>query len=126
MKLWTVIGMSVAATIVVPTALALPPTAIQDSHDRADVPRSAYAGNAIQDSHDRADVPRSTYAGQVIQDSHDRADVPRTPALVVSRDGFDWGDAAIGVVSGMGFALLLAGLAVLTVVTRTKTRLSTR
>ena len=107
MKLWTVIGMSVAATIVVPTALALPPTAIQDSHDRAD-------------------VPRSTYAGQVIQDSHDRADVPRTPALVVSRDGFDWGDAAIGVVSGMGFALLLAGLAVLTVVTRTKTRLSTR
>jgi len=88
MKLWTVIGMSVAATIVVPTALALPPTAIQDSHDRADV--------------------------------------PRTPALVVSRDGFDWGDAAIGVVSGMGFALLLAGLAVLTVVTRTKTRLSTR
>ena len=39
---------------------------------------------------------------------------------------FDWGDAAIGGVSGMGFALLLAGVAVLTVVTRTKTRLSTR
>ena len=39
---------------------------------------------------------------------------------------FDWGDAAIGAVSGMGFALLLVGLAVLTIVTRTKSRVVTR
>jgi hypothetical protein len=39
---------------------------------------------------------------------------------------FDWGDAAIGALSGMGFALLLVGLVVLTVVSRTKTRLSLR
>ena len=52
---------------------------------------------------------------------------PRTSSIVVrAANTFDWGDAAIGVVSGMGFALLLGGLAVLTVVTRTKTRLSTR
>jgi hypothetical protein len=52
---------------------------------------------------------------------------PGTSTIVVrSVNTFDWGDAAIGVVSGMGFALLLAGLAVLTVVTRTKTRMSTR
>ena len=52
---------------------------------------------------------------------------PGTSTIVVrSANTFDWGDAAIGVVSGMGFALLLGGLAVLTVVTRTKTRLSTR
>ncbi len=52
---------------------------------------------------------------------------PGTSSIVVrSANTFDWGDAAIGVVSGMGFALLLGGLAVLTVVTRTKTRLSTR
>jgi hypothetical protein len=52
---------------------------------------------------------------------------PGTSTIVVrSVNTFDWGDAAIGVVSGMGFALLLAGLAMLTVVTRTKTRLSSR
>jgi hypothetical protein len=52
---------------------------------------------------------------------------PGTSTIVVrSANTFDWGDAAIGVVSGMGFALLLAGLVVLTIVTRTKTRLSTR
>lgn len=52
---------------------------------------------------------------------------PGTSTIVVrSANTFDWGDATIGVVSGMGFALLLAGLAVLTVVTRKKTRVSTR
>jgi hypothetical protein len=52
---------------------------------------------------------------------------PGTTTVVVrSANTFDWGDAAIGVVSGMGFALLLVGLAVLTAVTRMKTRLSTR
>jgi hypothetical protein len=52
---------------------------------------------------------------------------PGTSTIVVrSANTFDWGDAAIGVVSGMGFALLLVGVAVLTAVTRTKTRLSTR
>ena len=52
---------------------------------------------------------------------------PGTSTIVVrSANTFDWGDAAIGVVSGMGFALLLVGVAVLTAVTRTRTRLSTR
>jgi len=52
---------------------------------------------------------------------------PGTSTIVVrSANTFDWGDAAIGLVSGMGLALLLGGLAVLTVATRTKTRLSTR
>jgi hypothetical protein len=52
---------------------------------------------------------------------------PGTSTIVVrSANTFDWGDAAIGAVSGMGFALLLAGLAVLTVATRTRTRLRMR
>jgi hypothetical protein len=50
-----------------------------------------------------------------------------TPTIVVGpANTFDWGDAAIGAVSGMGLALLLAGLALLTVVPRTRTRLSVR
>jgi hypothetical protein len=46
--------------------------------------------------------------------------------IVGPANTFDWGDAAIGAVSGMGLALLLAGLALLTVVPRTRTRLSVR
>jgi hypothetical protein len=50
-----------------------------------------------------------------------------TSTIVVGpANTFDWGDAAIGALSGMGLALLLVGLALLTIVPRTKTRLSTR
>ena len=76
----------------------------------------------------------STYAAQPAMRPDDKAGTrgpgavsPGTATIVVrSANTFDWGDAAIGVVSGMGFALLLVGVAVLTAVTRTKTRLSTR
>jgi hypothetical protein len=50
----------------------------------------------------------------------------RSTIVVGPAKTFDWGDAAIGALSGMGFALLLVGLVVLTVVSRTKTRLSLR
>jgi hypothetical protein len=51
----------------------------------------------------------------------------RTSTIVVGpANTFDWGDAAIGAVSGMGLVLLLVGLALLTIVPRTKTRLSLR
>jgi hypothetical protein len=50
-----------------------------------------------------------------------------TSTIVVGpANTFDWGDAAIGALSGMGLALLLLGLAVLTIGSRTKTRLSLR
>jgi len=39
---------------------------------------------------------------------------------------FDWGDATIGALSGIGLSLLLVVVAVLTIVPRTKTRLSLR
>ena len=103
----TLIGMSVVAMIVAPAALAQSPTTIQDSHDRADVPRTALVQKVIQDSHDRADVPRSTL-------------------VVASPSSFDWGDAAIGAVSGMGFALVLAGLGLLLMSQRTRTQIATR
>ena len=76
----------------------------------------------------------SSGGAQVVTRPDDRAGArgpgavsPGTSTIVVrSANTFDWRDAAIGVVSGMGLALLLAGLAVLTVMTRKKTHLSTR
>jgi len=155
--------MSVVAMVMASGALAQAPTTIQDSHDRADVPRTAAVGKVIQDTHDRADVPRAAYVGKVIQDAHDRADLPRTntvekviqdahdradlprtntvekviqdshdradlpqPVVVSSPTSFDWGDAAIGAVSGLGFAFLLAGLGFLVMSQRTRTRIATR
>ena len=140
----TIIGMSVVAMVMAPVALAQAPSTIQDSHDRADVPRTAYVGKAIQDSHDRADTPRPAVVQKVIQDAHDRADLPRTntvekviqdshdradlpqPVVVSSPTSFDWGDAAIGAVSGLGFAFLLAGLGFRLMSQRTRTRIATR
>jgi hypothetical protein len=50
-----------------------------------------------------------------------------TSTIVVSpANTFDWGDAAIGAVSGMGLALLLVGLALLAIVPRTRSRVSLR
>jgi hypothetical protein len=50
-----------------------------------------------------------------------------TSTIVVSpANTFDWGDAAIGAISGMGLALLLVGLALLAIVPRTRTRVSLR
>ena len=53
--------------------------------------------------------------------------LPGGSTIVVSpANTFDWGDAAIGAISGMGLALLLAGLALLTIVPRTRSRVSLR
>jgi hypothetical protein len=50
-----------------------------------------------------------------------------TSTIVVgSANTFDWGDATIGALSGMGLALLLVVVALLTIVPRTKTGLSAR
>jgi hypothetical protein len=50
-----------------------------------------------------------------------------TSTIVVSpANTFDWGDAAIRAISGMGLALLLVGLALLTIVPRTRSRVSLR
>ncbi len=50
-----------------------------------------------------------------------------TSTIVVSpANTFDWGDAAIGAISGMGLALLLVGLALLAIVPRTRSRVSLR
>ena len=50
-----------------------------------------------------------------------------TSTIVVSpANTFDWDDAAIGAISGMGLALLLVGLALLAIVPRTRSRVSLR
>jgi hypothetical protein len=64
-----------------------------------------------------------------LQDSHDRS-IPSGDAwsapVIEGAGGFDWGDAAIGAASGLGLALLLAGLALLAIAQRAKTRVATR
>ena len=135
MKRWTAfIGTAVVAAILAPVALAETPsdahsrqaviaTAIQDSHDRAGVLRAPLVGTPVRDSHDRTSVSPGPRTVILAQDAHDRGDgltQPRT--VLVSSGGFDWGDAAIGAVSGMGIALLLAGLGFLVIGERTRTR----
>ena len=48
-----------------------------------------------------------------------------TPTIgVASTDGFDWGDALIGLLAGMGSALLLAGGFIVLASQRTRTRVA--
>jgi len=90
-----------------------------DAHDRRAVVATP------QDTHDRAALPGST-VGTGARDAHDRQPVPQPPTAVAGRDGFDWGDAVLAAVSGIGVALLVAGVAFLVVRPRAGTRVATR
>lgn len=59
-------------------------------------------------------------------DVQDSARIAEAQIVHVSQDGFDWRDAAIGAVSGIGAALLLAGGALMTLRPRARTRAATR
>jgi hypothetical protein len=58
--------------------------------------------------------------------AHDGSASISTTPVVVGPDGFDWGDAVIGALGGMGFALLPGGLAFLALGQRTGTPLAMR
>jgi hypothetical protein len=90
-----------------------------DAHDR----QAAVA--IAPDAHDRAVLPGSTVATGA-RDVHDRQPAPQPPTAAASRDGFDWGDAALGAASGIGLALLVAGVAFLALGPRAGTRVATR
>lgn len=47
--------------------------------------------------------------GREMPDGADLAPAPASPTIVVAADGFDWGDAAIGLAGGLGLALVLGG-----------------
>lgn len=56
----------------------------------------------------------------------DQPVVAQRPSVVTSpSEGFNWGDAAIGALSGLGVALLFAGGALLALNQHTKTRIAT-
>ena len=71
------------------------------------------------DAHERAISPsRAVSAGR---DAHERTAPTPTTTIVAGPGGFDWGDAAIGALGGMGLALLLGGLVFLALGQRTRT-----
>jgi hypothetical protein len=122
----TLIGM-----LVVVIAVLIPATAAA----KPDI-RSGTAGATSQSSHVRPDDRAGTRGaiegiarGTVVVRPDDRAGVhgPGTPpptSLVRSSDGFDWQDAFVGGLGGVGIALLLAGLLFLAASRRTKTRIA--
>lgn len=107
-----------AAFAIVPMALAQSPA---DAHQRQQTFSTMPGG-----SHDRIGSNVTPTTATVVVDAHDRGSLPRsTPVALVEPGGFDWGDAAIGAVSGVGFALLLVGLGLLLLSQRTRTRIAT-
>jgi hypothetical protein len=135
MKRWVVIiGTALVAATVAPVALADTPAdahnrqaaiagAIGDSHDRVVTLQAQAGGTRVRDSHDRAGLPPVSSTAVLVRDAHERSDgLTQQRTVLVGSGGFDWGDAAIGAVSGMGIALLLAGLGFLTIGQRTRTR----
>ena len=101
----TVVGIVAAlAVALVPPALGIDPG---DAHDRQGTVAT------VQDAHDRY-TPTTQPTG-VVGDSHERSNpVTDRPTLVLADGGFDWADATIGALTGMGLALVLGGLAFLT------------
>ena len=113
------VGLVAAAVfVVVPMAQAQSPA---DAHQRQQT-FSTMPG----DSHERIGSTVTPTTAVDVADAHERGSVPlSTPVALVAADGFDWGDAAIGAVSGVGFALLLLGLGLLLLSQRTRTRIAT-
>ena len=98
--------------------------------------RLAAAVPTFQSSHVRPDDRAGTRGGvegstasSIVVRPDDRAGLhgPGTPppaSVVRSSDGFDWRDAFIGSLGGVGIALLLAGLLFLAASRRTRTRIA--
>jgi hypothetical protein len=124
----TLIGM-----LVVVVAVLIPATAAA----QRDI-RPGTAGATSQSSHVRPDDRAGVRGAGAIEDMargsvavrpDDRAGLhgPGTPpptSLVRSSDGFDWQDAFVGGLAGVGIALLLAGLLFLAASRRTRTRIA--
>src|SRR4029453_14640467 len=117
--------------LVVVIAVLIPATAAAQRDIRAGT-----AGATSQSSHVRPDDragARGAFEGTpgvaVVVRPDDRAGIhgPGTPpptSLVRSSDGFDWQDAFVGGLGGVGIALLLAGLLFLAASRRTRTRIA--
>ena len=105
---------AIAAVALVSSVQAAPPG---DANDR----QAPVA--TIGDSHERSLAPISS--NTIATDAHERGTPAQSPTVVAS-GGFDWGDATIGVVGGLGLALVLGGLAFLVASQRTRTRAALR
>lgn len=121
------------ATVVSGIAALAPTTAVGSPHD---LPLGTGATASQQSTHVRPDdragargAFESTTGSSVAARPDDRAGIhgPGTPpptSLVRSSDGFDWRDAFVGGLGGVGIALLLMGLLFLVASRRTRTRLA--
>jgi hypothetical protein len=115
-------------TLVVVIAVLIPATAAA----KPIIDRTNYQPQQVRPD-DRAGT-RGAFEGTagstiVVVRPDDRAGIhgPGTPpptSLVRSSDGFDWHDAFVGGLGGLGIALLLAGLLFLAASRRTRTRLA--
>ena len=121
------------ATLTAGIAVLAPTTAFASPHD---LPLGTGTTASQQSSHvrpdDRAGL-RGAFEGAagtvVVVRPDDRAGIrgPGTPppaTVVQSSDGFDWRDAFVGGLGGLGIALLLAGLLFLVASRRTRTRIA--
>jgi hypothetical protein len=122
----TLIGM-----LVVVIAVLIPATAAAQRDIRAGTAAATSQSSYVRPD-DRAG-PRGAFEGTVgtavVVRPDDRAGVhgPGTPpptSLVRSSDGFDWQDAFVGGLGGVGIALLLTGLLFLVASRRTRTRIA--
>jgi hypothetical protein len=122
----TLIGM-----LVVLIAALVPTTAAAKPDIRPGVVAATHESSSIRPD-DRAGTRgafEGTAGSSVAVRPDDRAGVhgPGTPpptSLVRSSDGFDWRDAFLGGLGGVGIALLLTGLLFLVASRRTRTRLA--
>ncbi len=110
-------------------AAAVSQAALQDASDRAGTIEPATQVAAVQDAHDRLVPTPTTFWSatgsrgiDTMQSGESVASYPEhlsdlSPAqpTVFSSGGFDWGDATIGVLGGIGLSLLLGGALILLV-----------
>jgi hypothetical protein len=117
--------------LVVVIAVLIPATAAAQHDIRVGTAGATSQSSAVRPD-DRAGMRgafEGTAGSAVVVRPDDRAGVhgPGTPpptSLVRSSDGFDWQDAFIGGLGGVGIALLLAGLLFLAASRRTRTRIA--
>ena len=122
----TLIGM-----LVVVVAVLIPATAAAQRDIRAGTAGATSQSSSVRPD-DRASVrgPGAAVSGVVVVRPDDRAGIrgpgaPTTPAVLVrTSDGFDWQDAFIGGLGGVGIALLLAGSLFFAASRRTRTRIA--
>lgn len=118
----TLIGM-----LVVLVAVVAPNTAAAKSYiDRA---QGSQSSQVRPDDRAGARGVEGTTGSSVVVRPDDRAGLhgPGTPppaTVAQSSDGFDWRDALIGSLGGVGIALLLAGLLFVASSRRTRTRIA--